>query len=108
MALPGAPGPAPDAAPPPPPTVLMAVRAGLARASRVPPLPAAAALRLQLSVQPAPAGERRFRLGLRHPEPAGGEVGPGATGAGAGRLDPAFGAVSVRVRCGVSRGLVQF
>ncbi|XP_064910772.1 sharpin isoform X3 [Columba livia] len=73
MALPGAPGPAPDAAPPPPPTVLMAVRAGLARAARLPPLPAAAALRLQLSVQPAAGGERRFRLGLRHPEPAGGE-----------------------------------
>ncbi|XP_065485231.1 sharpin isoform X2 [Caloenas nicobarica] len=73
MALPGAPGPAPDAAPPPPPTVLMAVRAGLARPSRLPPLPAAAALRLQLSVQPAAGGQRRFRLGLRHPEPAGGE-----------------------------------
>ncbi|XP_074754404.1 sharpin isoform X2 [Athene noctua] len=74
MALPGAPAPAPAAAPapPPPPTVLMAVRAGLARASRLPPLPAAAALRLQLSVEPAADGHRRFRLGLRHPEAAGG------------------------------------
>ncbi|XP_074745762.1 sharpin [Strix uralensis] len=74
MALPGAPAPAPAAAPapPPPPTVLMAVRAGLARPSRLPPLPAAAALRLQLSVEPAAGGHRRFRLGLRHSEAAGG------------------------------------
>lgn len=80
MALPGAPAPAPAAAPvpPPPPTVLMAVRAGLAQPSRLPPLPAAAALRLQLSVEPAAGGQRRFRLGLRHPEAAGGAVRPGA------------------------------
>ncbi|XP_074942123.1 sharpin isoform X2 [Phalacrocorax aristotelis] len=73
MALPGAPAPAPAAAaaPPPPPTVLMTVRAGLARPSRLPPLPAAAALRLQLSVEPAAGGQRRFRLGLRYPEAAG-------------------------------------
>ncbi|XP_071594746.1 sharpin [Heliangelus exortis] len=73
MALPGAPAPAPAAAslpPPPPPTVLMAVRAGLARPSRLPPLPAAA-LRLHLSVEPAAGGQRRFRLGLRQPEAAG-------------------------------------
>ncbi|KAM6087655.1 sharpin [Chlamydotis macqueenii] len=74
MALPGAPAPAPAAAPapPPPPTVLMAVRAGLARASRLPPLPAATVLRLQLSVEPLDGGQRRFRLGLRQPEAAGG------------------------------------
>ncbi|KAM6143046.1 ranBP-type and C3HC4-type zinc finger-containing protein 1-like [Phoenicopterus ruber ruber] len=46
----------------------MAVWAGLARPSRLPPLPAAAALRLQLSVEPAAGGQRCFRLGLRHPE----------------------------------------
>ncbi|XP_068017185.1 sharpin [Melanerpes formicivorus] len=78
MALPGAPAPtsAPAAvqAPPPPPTVLMTVRAGLAQASRLPPLPAAAALRLQLSVEPEVGGQRRFRLGLRHPEAAGGAL----------------------------------
>ncbi|XP_074434196.1 sharpin isoform X1 [Larus michahellis] len=74
MALPGAPAPAPAAAPapPPPPTVLMAVRAGLAGPCLLPPLPAAAALRLQLSVQAADGGQRRFRLGLRHTEADGG------------------------------------
>ncbi|XP_054254599.1 sharpin [Indicator indicator] len=81
MALPGAPAPAsaPSAvpAPPPPPTVLMTVRAGLAQASRLLSLPAAAALRLQLSVEPEAGGQRRFRLGLRHPEAAGGAVRKG-------------------------------
>ncbi|KAM9573697.1 sharpin [Guaruba guarouba] len=64
MALPGA--------APPPLTVLTSVRAALARASRRPPLPAAAALRLQLSAGPAPAAQRRFRLELRHDGAAGG------------------------------------
>ncbi|XP_053913716.1 sharpin isoform X2 [Cuculus canorus] len=75
MALPGAPAPAPAAAagPPPPPTVLMAVRAGLAKPCRLPTLSAASALRLQLSVQPDSGGKRRFRLGLRQTEPPGGE-----------------------------------
>ncbi|XP_057274940.1 sharpin-like, partial [Pezoporus wallicus] len=59
MALPGA-------SAPPPLTVLMSVRASLARPARLPPLPAAAALRLQLSAGPAPAASRRFRLELRH------------------------------------------
>ncbi|XP_064010567.1 sharpin [Pogoniulus pusillus] len=78
MALPGAPAPAsaPAAvpAPLPPPTVLMTVRAGLAQASSLLALPAAAALRLQLSVEPEAGGQRRFRLGLRHPEAAGGAL----------------------------------
>ncbi|XP_074023810.1 ranBP-type and C3HC4-type zinc finger-containing protein 1-like [Numenius arquata] len=50
----------------------MSVRAGLAEPCHLPPLPAAAALRLQLSVQPAEDGQRRFRLGLRHTEADGG------------------------------------
>ncbi|XP_069737827.1 ranBP-type and C3HC4-type zinc finger-containing protein 1-like isoform X1 [Phaenicophaeus curvirostris] len=84
MALPGAPAPSPVAAgpqaaaplppsPSSPPTVLMAVRAGLAEPSRLPSLPAASSLRLQLSVQPGTGGRRRFRLGLRGTEAPGGE-----------------------------------
>uniref|UniRef100_A0A8B9ZDX2 Sharpin PH domain-containing protein n=1 Tax=Anas platyrhynchos TaxID=8839 RepID=A0A8B9ZDX2_ANAPL len=78
MALPGAPSPGPAAAPPalppppPPPTVLMSVRVALEQPPRRPP-PPAALLRLQLSLQPQPPpARRRFRLGLRTAEEAGG------------------------------------
>ncbi|XP_056341793.1 sharpin isoform X2 [Oenanthe melanoleuca] len=66
MAAPGAPAAAPL-------TVLMAARAELAAPCRLlPSAAAAAALRLQLSVQPGTDGRRRFRLGLRLAEAGGG------------------------------------